>query len=197
MKGFTRDGKFHPITTYKSVKKKRSGTVSLGMVIKKQRKHDEPEDFTIAVRRFEDFKDSTDIHGFTFDPITNEGYDFTNEKQTQRFYNKFVNKKDKGRAIFQIGTTNNVLASVPRDLEAEYNSVRLKNNLPMFGFFRDFDGTEFTDISFPVSGISDQDALGIAIDKQQMWYFKIYPDGTAILQPTGLKPEKPVSEIPF
>lgn len=125
------------------------------------------------------------------------GYDFTNNKQSRQFYNKFNNPKYTGNAMFQIGTTNNKLASVPRDLESEYSSVRLGNNLPMFGFFKDLDGTEFTDISFPVSGISDQRALQIAKDKKQLWYFKIYPTGIAILVPTGLKPEKPVSSVPI
>lgn len=197
MKGFTRDGKFHPITTYKSVKKKRSSTVSLGTVIRKQRKHDEPVNFTTAVNRFEKFRDSTDIDGYTFDPTGNIGYDFTDVSQTKKFYDKFIKPKFKGKTLFQIGTTNNVLASVPRDLEAEYSSVRLEKSLPMFGYYRNKFGTEFTDISFAVSGISDRRAVEIARDKKQMDFFKIYPDGTALLEETGITREKAVTNPPL
>jgi len=98
--------------------------------------------------------------------------------------------------MFQIGTTNNILASVPRDLEAEYSSVRIENNLPMFGFFRDLNGTEFADVSFPVSGISDKRALDIAEDKAQKFYFRIFPNGMSTLVKTRIASEKPVSRPP-
>lgn len=97
--------------------------------------------------------------------------------------------------MFQIGTTNNILAEFPRDLEAEYNSVRLEGSLPQFGFYT-LGSLEFSDVSFPISGISDRRALEIALDKSQRSFFKIYPNGIAILTNTGIVSEKPVSETP-
>lgn len=198
MKGFIKDKKFHPIRNYIGVKKHENNNSSVGVLIRKKRyERDEPLDFTIAVRRFEDFRDATDLRGYTFDPITDMGYDFFDQKQTKKFYDRFVNQKDKGKTLFQIGLTNNILPTTPRDLEAEYESAKKDTNTPMFGFFRDIDGIEFTDISRPYSGISEFMALEIARDKIQRVYFRIFPTGKVTVLRTGIESEKAVSKTPF
>jgi hypothetical protein len=137
------------------------------------------------------------LRGYTFDPITNIGYDFFNQKQTKKFYDRFNDPRDKGKTLFQIGLTNNILPATPRELESEYESAKKDTKTPMFGFFRDLDGTEFTDISKPFSGISELNALETARDKVQKFYFRILPTGMSTLLRTGIESEKAVSKTPF
>lgn len=198
MKGYTKDGKFHPIKPYRKIRKSRDQkTTTQGVRLKRRDPENESLDFTIAVRRFENFRDSTDLRGYTFDPITNMGYDFFNQKQTKEFYNRFIDPRDRGKTLFQIGLTNNILPTTPRDLEAEYESAKKDTKTPMFGFFKDLDGTEFTDISRPFSGISELTALETARDKVQKFYFRILPTGMTTLLKTGIESEKAVSKTPF
>lgn len=198
MKGYTKDGKFHPITEYKGVRKSRNQSVkSKGVKIRKQRER--PVEWETAWKRYNDFVKDTRLTGFTFDPTQNIAYDFNNQKQTKKFHQKYVRPKGSTNMVYVIGRTNNIvneITNVPeRILQSEYETTIANRHKPFFGGFIDLITDEkFTDISFVISGISEEEAIAMARNLGQKSVTRISVSGTFTTIDTNL-PETPKTGI--
>lgn len=165
-----KDGKFHPITGYNSVKKKRSGISPSGIVIRKLRTK-KPLDFGIAFDRFQEFLETNTEDDFTYDPQDDIVYLFKDKEQNKRFFKKFFIPDMNKTKVWVIGTTNNTGSSLDavgvRILESGYINEINKGRQTFFGGFKDKrTGKQFVDISIALT-TTKLDAVRRAKDQIQ------------------------------
>lgn len=183
MKGHMQKGKFHPHTQYKHVRNKSETPKTQGVIIRKQKTE---LSFEKAFQRFNSFVNSTSLEEFTFDPRTNKGSGFTNFKENKKFHRMYVIPIGSTNIVYIIGKTNNRVnekTNVPlRLLESEYAIT--KN--PFFGGFENQKGELFVDISFPFSGVSEEEAIAKAKNLGQESILFITPSGITDVIKTGI-----------
>jgi len=197
MKGHMQEGKFHPHTNYKHVRNKSDTSKTQGIIIRKQRER--PVEWETAWKRYNDFVKDTRLTGFTFDPTENIAYDFDNQKQTKKFHQKYVRPKGSTNMVYVVGRTNNIvneITNVPeRFLQSEYETTIANHHKPFFGGFIDLITDEkFTDISFVISGISEEEVIAMAKNLAQKSVTRISVSGKFTIVDTNL-PETPKTGI--
>ena len=81
-----------------------------------------PVSWEVASERFIEFrKDLPDDAGFSFDPVTDTGYDFNDNAEALDFYNQFA---EGGKSVFVIGVTNQLGRNLTRTTQSGYEEVR-------------------------------------------------------------------------
>ncbi len=125
-----------------------------------------PVNWEVASERFIEFrKDLPDDAGFSFDPVTNTGYDFNDNAEALDFYEQFT---EGGKSVFVIGVTNQLGRNLTRTTQSAYEEVRREGFDPLFGgSYSEVAKQPFTDISFAISGIDSEEALDLARERGQ------------------------------
>lgn len=110
-------------------------------------KGEKPLGYDAALKKHDDFFNSTKLTGYSFDPATGKGYDLTDKSQAQEFY---ARHGDGEHDVFMVATTNNV-GQFSSENHAEYEQVANSGHYPLIGYFKSPNtGKEYRDISFPV-----------------------------------------------
>lgn len=183
-KGFTDEkGRFRPIGNQSPVsRKEKTIDAGKGTLITEGTFEFTPRERGVtwdkAVDRFVKFRDSNnDLIGFSFDPVINEGFDFEDPDQVIDFHELNVEGGEEN-PVFVIGVTNQLGGTPTRELQSAYEDVKNKGRTPLIGFFIDDNNNEFTDIAFPVSGVSREEALLIGGENAQDSISVLFSDGT-------------------
>jgi len=183
-KGFKDDkGKFRP-TTKSPLPRKKQKTIdsSKGTLITEGTFSFTPRESGVtwetAVERFTDFRDDNpDLEAFSFDPEINSGFDFLDPDMVINFHDLHVKGGDEN-PVFVVGVTNQLGGTPTRELQSAYEQVKNEDKIALIGFFTDGQDNEFTDISFPISGIDREEALKLASENAQDSVSVVFSDGT-------------------
>lgn len=137
-----------------------------------------PVSWEVASERFIEFrKDLPDDAGFSFDPVTNTGYDFNDRAQALDFHTQFV-EGGENQTVFVIGVQNQLGRNPTRASQSAYEQVRNDGFDPLIGGSWSIVAQQpFTDISIAVSGIDSEEAFDIANDLGQDFISIVNKDG--------------------
>ena len=101
---------------------------------------------------------------FSYNPKTGKVTDAFDKEDASRF---FDNHSVNGQPVYVISKTNNQ-RGLNRRTESSYNQIINEGNTPLIGRWKsDVTGVEYTDMSFPVSGISESEAKGLLRNNAQ------------------------------
>lgn len=183
-KGFKdKNGDFRPTSGQPVGKSKKEKTIdpTKGTLIKEPTFEFIPREggvsWETAVDRFIQFrKDIPDKQGFTFDPVTNIGYNFKVKDEALDFHNQFA--EDENSSVFVIGVQNQLGRDPTRASQSAYEQVKNDDLDPLIGgFFSEEFQLPFTDISFAVSGINTDNAFDKAREYSQDFLTVVNKDG--------------------
>lgn len=183
VKGFTdSNGKFRPTgqPLLKSNKEKSIDT-SRGTLITEGTFEFIPREtgvtFETANKRFIEFRNETVEDEFSFDPELNQGFDFNNKEQAREFHETFVEGGDRN-PVFVIGVQNQLGKNPTRATQSAYEDVKNDGRTPLIGgSINVITGQPQTDISFPISNVTREEALDLADEYAQDSIAIIFPDG--------------------
>jgi len=133
--------------------------------------------FETASERFMDFRNSTLEDEFSFDPEIDKGFDFNNRNQAKEFHDLFVEGGQRN-PVFVIGVQNQLGKNPTRATQSAYEDVKNDGRTPLIGGSIDtLTGEPQTDVSFPVSDISKEEALDLADQYAQTSIATVFNDG--------------------
>ncbi len=133
--------------------------------------------FETASERFIEFRNQTVEDEFSFDPEINQGFDFNNKVQAREFHDTFVEGGDRN-PVFVIGVQNQLGKSPTRSTQSAYEDVKNDGRTPLIGgSINVLTGEPQTDISFPISNVSREEALDLADEYAQDSIAVIFHDG--------------------
>lgn len=130
----------------------------------KQSVKSQPEDFGQVRKDYQKVISKTDKDAFSFNPKTGKVTDAFDQKEATAF---FDNHSVDGKPVYVISKTNNQ-GGLNRKTESSYNQIIGEGKTPLIGRWKsDITGVEYTDMSFPVSGISESEAKGLLAKNAQ------------------------------
>jgi len=183
-KGFKDDeGNFRPTgQPVGTSKKKKSIDISRGTLITEPTLEFIPRESGVswetAVERFVEYRDdNSNLDGFSFEPDIDNGFDFNDADQVIDFHELFVEGGEEN-PVFVIAVTNQLGGTPTRELQSAFEQTKNEGKTALIGFFRDDLANEFTDISFPISGIDREEALELAENNAQDSIAVLFNDGT-------------------
>lgn len=183
VKGFMKDNKFRPTGGQPIGRSSKEKTIDpdKGTLIKEGTfeftPREKPVTWEVAMDRFIEFrKDIPDEEGFTFDPVTDTGYNFKVQDEALDFHNQFT--EDENSSVFVIGVQNQLGRDPTRASQSAYEQVKNDDLDPLIGgFFSEELQLPFTDISFAVSGVNTDDAFDKAREYGQDFVTVVNKDG--------------------
>lgn len=184
-KGFKdKNNNFHPTGGQPVGKSKKEKTIdpTEGTLIKEPTfeftPREKPVRFEVAEELFNEFrKDLPDRANFSFDPVTNTGYDFRNKDEALDFHNQFVEGRE-SNSIFIISVQNQLGRFLTRASQSAYEDVKNDGLDPIIGGSFSIKAQEpFTDISFAISGIDSEKAFDLARENGQDFVAIVNSDG--------------------
>ena len=175
------DGNFRPTgSPVRSSKKEKTIDTGKGMLITKGTfefiPREKPVSWEVASERFVEFrKNLPDDSGFSFDPVTNIGYDFEDKDEAIDFFKQF---SEDNKSVFVIGVQNQLGRNPTRATQSAYEEVKNDGFDPLIGgSFSELAQQPFTDVSFAVSGIDSEEAFDIARNRSQSMVAIVNKDG--------------------
>ena len=101
---------------------------------------------------------------FSYNPNTGKVTNAFDKEDAGKF---FDNHSVDGKPVYVISKTNNQ-GGLNRKTESSYTQIINEGNTPLIGRWKsDATGVEYTDMSFPISGISESDAKGLLRNNAQ------------------------------
>jgi len=140
--------------------------------------------WSTATERYYNFKNKTNLKGFSFDPDDGIGYDLEDKSQAIRFYNKFDFPTFTGKPIYLVSLTNQLGGQLTRELHSNYDHAKNIGYSPLIGFWIGEYDEEYTDITIAMNATPKKDAIWLAKDRKQEGIVAIYNNGDLEYIPT-------------
>jgi hypothetical protein len=134
-----------------------------------------PKEYTDAYHQYDQFSNTTELKGYSFDPATDKGYDaLNNESHGKELYDNYGD----GENDLYIAAVTNHQGDLDRETESAYYQVVGEGRNPLIGFWIDSDtGFEHTDISSPMTGMTEQELRNALRENQQKTYVAVTKEG--------------------
>ena len=131
-----------------------------------------------AFKRFQHFKDKTNLTGFSFDPEEGIGYDISNQDQAVQFYYRFNFPPITQKPLYLVSMTNQLGGQLTRELHSNYLQAKNLGYSPLIGSWKDNKtGREYTDITIVMNNTSEKEAIKLAKNHVQDTIMVIYNNG--------------------
>lgn len=139
----------------------------------KKSKQDNPVRFQEARKLHDKFVKGKEDQSYSFDPVSNKGYDAFNPEQAKEAYKEYGNGSD---PVYFI-TASNHGGQLSRESEADYIKVFNEGKRPLIGHYvSEETGFDYTDISWTSSSKSETKRLLKQHAQESALYIR--PDGT-------------------
>jgi hypothetical protein len=131
--------------------------------------------FPEARKKHQEFRKGKEGESYSFDPVTNKGYNAMNPDEGKDMYKRYGNGSD---PVYFISETNHQ-GQLSRESESAYINIQNRKQDPIVGrWISDETGFDYTDVSYAKSSGSPDEIKGILQKTNQESAMVLNKDGT-------------------
>jgi hypothetical protein len=162
--------------TFKKLDKSKSKSPT-----KQAPKSDEPQRFSEARKKHQEFLEKNKGESYSFDPKTGKGFNAFDKDQAKEMYKRY-DVSDGKDPVYFISETNHQ-GQLSRESESAFINITNKGEEPIIGrWVSDDTGFDYTDVTYAETGLGkkgkDREIRSILRKQNQESALKLFPDGT-------------------